>query len=330
MIVHEIVIKLAELISDITPLIPYYHVVSDEKLAHISHIHPYKSERQFINDIDFLCKRYQPITLGDLIDFARHGKKLKKGSFIITFDDGYSQIYSVVAPILFKKGVPAIFFLASDFIDNKNLGYRNKASVIIEYLNKNHDISPEIEKSILRLLNVPFGQLAARLLAMKYKEANVLDEIAVLIGIDFIKYLQHECPYLTSSQVRQLIKMGFYFGAHSMDHPFFPDLSLQDQLKQTKGSLQSIKNDFGLVYSLFAFPHSDYSIEEEFFHNIENVIDISFGTCGIKRDPVATNLQRINFERTLSPASHILARQLIKKIIYGRSKNMTINRNILY
>ena len=328
MIIHQLLISIAEKITDITPLIPYYHTVSNKKLIHVCHLHPYKNERQFIDDVDFLCKRYPPVSLGDLIDCAKHGKKLKKGSFIITFDDGYSQIYSIVAPILLKKGVPAIFFLTSDFIDNKSLSYRNKASIIVEHLLRNHNHLQDIQQALCGTLNVTSEQLATRILAIRYQEANVLEEIGLLLGIDFNEYLLNEQPYLTSAQIRKLIEMGFYIGAHSIDHPYFKDLPLQDQLRQTISSLHFIKNNFGLAYSLFAFPHNDYSIDKEYFHKIENIMDLTFGTCGIKKDPIATNLQRINFESTLRRASNILARQLIKKIIYGRSNNMTINRNI--
>jgi peptidoglycan/xylan/chitin deacetylase (PgdA/CDA1 family) len=122
--------------------------------------------------------------------------------------------------------------------------------------------------------------------------------------------------------------MGFYIGAHSVDHAPFWDLPKEDQRSQTIDSLRFIKDSFGLTYSLFAFPHSDLLMSEEFFHSIEDVVDLTFGTCGIKKDPIASNLQRINFERTLREASAIVARQLLKKAVYGRSKSMMINRNI--
>lgn len=322
----SVLIALAERFSGITPLIPYYHVVSNERLIHICHLHPYKDERQFMDDVDFLGKRYQPLSPRDLIDFARSGKKIKKGSFIITFDDGYSQIFSVVAPILYKKGIPAIFFLASDFIDNRNLGYRNKASIITEHLRRNPDLRTGHESALREILKTSRDQITERILAIPYGEATMLDEIARVLGIDFQEYLRREKPYLTSPQIRSLMDRGFHFGAHSLDHPLFEALPLQDQLKQTIVSLQFLKNAYGLPYSFFAFPHSDHSIHRDYFREIERIVDLSFGTSGIMKDPIATNLQRVNFERSLRPASQILARQLIKKIVGGRSGRMTINR----
>jgi peptidoglycan/xylan/chitin deacetylase (PgdA/CDA1 family) len=328
MIIHNVLISFAELFTDITPLIPYYHTVSNERLAHVCHIHPYKNERQFIDDLDFLCKRYHPVSLEGLIDFARHGSRIRKGSFIISFDDGYSQVYSIAAPILFKKGIPAIFFLVSDFIDNKCLGYRNKASIIVEYLLRNHGHLGRIQQALFDMLHVAPDQLVARIMSIRFHEADVLDEIARLIGISFDEYLLNEQPYLTSAQIRKLIDMGFKIGAHSLDHRYYQGLPLQDQLKQTIDSLHIIKNSFRLDYSVFAFPHSDLAIDKEFFLKTGDLVDVTFGTLGIKKDPIASNLQRLNFEKTLRPASEIVARQLIKKIVYGRFKSMSIDRGV--
>lgn len=327
MIIYHALIQIGELSSGITPLVPYYHTVSDERLAHICHVHPYKNERQFADDIDFLCQRYHPLSLDDLIAFGKRGKRLKKGSFILTFDDGYSQCHSVVAPALFKKGIPAIFFLSSDFVDNRNLSHRNKASIILEHLHKDRAGRPARERVLLERLGGTPDELAARILAVKHGDRGVFDEIAPLIGVDFREYLSKERPYLSSAQVREMIGKGFHFGAHGIDHPYFPDLSGPERLRQALDSLRFVRDGFGLSYSLFAFPHSDMAIGWDFFHSIESDVDLTFGTCGIKKDPVATNIQRINFERTLRPACQILARQFVKKMILGRSRDLIIRRD---
>lgn len=326
MFVHDLIVSVAGALSPITPLLPYYHLVSDERLAHVCHLHPCKTERQFVDDLDFLCRHYRPVAVSDLVDHARHGKRLVKKSFLLTFDDGYRQIHSVVAPILVRKGVPAIFFLASGFIGNERLGFRNTASLVVEHLIRDPDSSARLESRIRGLLPAGPGVLAARILAVSYKDAARLDQIAAFLEIDIQDYLRTERPYLTRPEVGQLAGMGFSIGAHSVDHPLFQSLPLPEQLRQAKESLMSIREAFAPAYALFAFPHSDLGISEEFFRAIDSEIDLSFGTSGIMRDPIATNLQRINFERSLRPASSILARQHVRKILRGRSKKMLIRR----
>ena len=168
-IIEKLPISLADKFSYLAPLIPYYHLVSNERIIHVCHLHSYKNEMQLIDDVEFLCSRYQPLSFDDLIDHVRHGKKLKNGSFLFTFDDGYSQMYSVVAPILTKKGIPAVFFLNTDFIDNKGLCYLNKASIIIEFIISNENYFYNIRKNLHPFLNVPFHEVPKRILSIRYK-----------------------------------------------------------------------------------------------------------------------------------------------------------------
>ncbi len=306
----EILIAAAEAISEINPLIPYYHVVSNEELPHIRHLHPYKNASQFLKDIDYLGKNFGPIQLSDLLDFIKKGKKLKKRSLFITFDDGYSECYSIVAPILYKKGIPAAFFVCSDLIDNKSMSYKNKASLIVERLLKKNEKNL-ITLSYLR--DYSSNDYIKMILNVGYKDRNVLDEIAEHLGINWEYYLKAKQPYLTSRQINEMENMGFYFGAHSLDHANFSELNIEEQIYQAKSSIDLIKQRFNIDYSLFAFPFSDKNIPLEFFRRMRNYIDISFGTAGTQLDKINWNLERINFERSLRPADEIYLKKLLKK-----------------
>jgi hypothetical protein len=306
----------AEKMSVISPLIPYYHMISDERLSHVCHLYPYKNLSQFIGDIEFLVSRYEPISLQDLSDHVKHGRKLKNGSFLLTFDDGFSQNYSTVAPILLKKGIPAVFFLSTDFIDNRALCYKNKASIIIDYLSSHGECLLHAKQELPFFRDTPLQDMPKIILSIKYKNRNILDKLAETWGIDFDEYLIKNQPYLSSEQIRRMIEMGFCFGAHSIDHPLYAELSLEEQLTQTIGSLQFMKKNFDLSYSVFAFPHNDSSVSNKFFCIIEKYADLTFGTSGIKTDSAPMNVQRINFEKTLEPAKKILIRAFIKKRLY--------------
>src|SRR3972149_141979 len=100
-------------------IIPYYHMISDQEVLHVKNLYPYKSEKEFTADLDFLLKHFRPVSLFDVIGLARRAGSLRSPSFLLTFDDGFREMADVVAPILSRKGVPALFFLGSAFIDNK-------------------------------------------------------------------------------------------------------------------------------------------------------------------------------------------------------------------
>src|SRR3982751_1476548 len=126
-------------ISPVTSLFPYHHIVSDEYVPHIRNMYPYKNVRQFTNDLEFLLKYFQPITPPDLISFINQHHSLPRKKFLITFDDGFKEVYEIVAPILKARSVPAIFFINPAFIDNKEMFYRNKISIILGILKEKQD-----------------------------------------------------------------------------------------------------------------------------------------------------------------------------------------------
>lgn len=119
-----------DLLPGLPTIFPFYHTVSDKKLAHIRHLYHYRSVREFEQELDFFLKHYEPVEPGQLI---KEGTISGKKQFLLTFDDGFAEIYHVIAPLLTKKGIPAIFFLNTGFIDNKDLFYRCKASILAEY-----------------------------------------------------------------------------------------------------------------------------------------------------------------------------------------------------
>ena len=68
----------------------------------------------------------------DVIAWVRGETILPPNSFLLTFDDGFREIYDIIAPILLDKGIPATFFISSGFLDNRELCYQHKASLLVE------------------------------------------------------------------------------------------------------------------------------------------------------------------------------------------------------
>jgi peptidoglycan/xylan/chitin deacetylase (PgdA/CDA1 family) len=253
-------------------LLPFYHAVSDSMPLHLKYLYQPRAVEQFKKDLDYFLSYYEPIELDDLIQLRREKKAIKKNVVHLTFDDGLSNFYDTVAPILKEKGIPATVFLNSDFIDNKELFYRFKASILIESIYANG------------------------LLDVSYSNKKTLDELAEENGVDFNKYLKNEKPYMDSNQIKNLIQQGFTFGAHSLDHPLYNQISIEDQISQTLQSVDDIASMFSLDYKVFSFPFTDNGVSKQFFKEIESKIDITFGCAGLKKDAAKYNYQRIPME----------------------------------
>ena len=106
-------------------IFPFYHAVSDEKMPHVENVYPLRSLKRFKRDLEFLLKYYEPVGLETLMSPATHRRRSKPAMFL-SFDDGLSEIYQVVAPLLIEKGVSAGFFVNTDFVVKIRKVWRHK------------------------------------------------------------------------------------------------------------------------------------------------------------------------------------------------------------
>ncbi len=321
-------ISLLRKITSQSVVLPFYHTVSNTELAHIKHLYQVKSENQFEKDLDFLLLNYQPI------DFLEYKKCIDenvplKNRFLLTFDDGLKEFYTFIAPILKRKGIPALNFLNTDFVDNKDLFYRYKVSVLIEKLQTttfSEDIQKEIKHWFLDQ-GISLDDNYKGLLKITYQQKDTLDYLAHVISLDFKDYLKKEEPYLTSGQIHELIEQGFHFGAHSNDHPPYHTIALEEQLQQTKESIRIISTEFNLNYTTFSFPFTDFNVSKTFFNEIQSNVALTFGCAGLKKDSVNFNKQRIPFEIDGFNGEEILRGEYLYYIFKCLLNKNTIHRN---
>jgi peptidoglycan/xylan/chitin deacetylase (PgdA/CDA1 family) len=298
-------------------IFPLYHVVNDFYMPHVDQVFRITSRNEFIKDLDYLLRHFEPVNMHDLLKQPElvYEKKL----FHLTFDDGLREMYDVVLPVLLSKGVPATFFINAAFVDNQDLFFRYKQSYLLnEFKNKKiTDGAIQQLKNLLGLNRISNSILKHRLLGAKNNNVQLIDDIAATLEVDFQAFLYRRQPYLTSVQIESMINNGFTFGAHSMDHPYYPRLSTEEQITQTEHSVHYVQNSFNLPYRLFAFPFTDHGVGKAFFdyfYGENKRLDFSFGTAGLKDDFYPRNIQRIPVEDSKN-AQMALIREHVEYII---------------
>ena len=116
-----------------------YHSVSDEFDS--SSV----NSNQFLKQMNLMKKLgYKTINLSDL------NLNESKKQFVITFDDGYFDVFKNAIPTLNKLNFKATIFIVSDFLNNNNNWDKNKNNYIkktlmndnqiVELINKGHEI----------------------------------------------------------------------------------------------------------------------------------------------------------------------------------------------
>jgi peptidoglycan/xylan/chitin deacetylase (PgdA/CDA1 family) len=300
--------------------LPFYHTVSDIELPHIKHLYQVKNTQEFEKELDFILKHFKPVTASELLDCIGNRKKIRHNSVLFSFDDGLREMYDVVFPILKRKGIPALFFLNSAFVDNKDLFFRYKASVLYEYIGSaKSSLLPLVENTV----NVPLksnADVLKWLLSVNYSNREELDHFAKRIGVDFSQYLIDWKPYLTFGQISEMVVNGFNFGAHSIDHPYYSELSLKEQLRQSNESVQFVREKFGVKQAYFSFPFFDDGVSLSFYKEMfsdlnPNKPNLIFGSSGLVKDEFPLALQRLCMEKSTSTGEDFIYMAYFKYII---------------
>lgn len=314
-------------------ILPFYHTVSDNELIHVKHLYKARTVYHFEKDLDFFLKHYKAIDYKTFKVNLQTGKPTKENTFLLTFDDGLKEFHEIIAPILIRKGIPAICFLNSGFIDNKDMFFRFKASILIENLiKKNYSqvTQNEVEKWF-NAKGLPLNNNYKSLLSIDYLNKHYLDELACIVDVDFKEYLQKNRPYMDSNQISSLIKQGFEFGAHSVDHPQFSTLNYSEQLFQINQSIKDVTTKFELDYKLFSFPFTDYGVGIDFFKTVFDanspVADFTFGCAGLKNDSCEKNFQRIAIEKSNFSAEDLVYYEYFYFMLKSIVNKNTVIRN---
>jgi len=285
--------------------LPVYHCVSDDFLPHLKHIIKYKNIREFEADLDTLSKHFQWITFDEFKDYVKGNFKPKKKIALLTFDDGFREFYDIILSILERKGIYAINFINPAFIDNKELMFRCKASLLYE-------------KSI------QLGEKKDSILQLKHHQTAELKAFSNQLNVDFTAFLKEQKPYLSVEQLNKIKEKGFGISSHGWNHPLYNEISLQEKLNDCQTSFNYMK-EHGFHEESFAFPFTDFGVEQAFFDELFTSEEMfcTFGSAGIKLDSEKRNFQRIPME-TGENAEVILK----KEIAYFRLKKY-LNKNTI-
>ncbi len=102
-----------------TQLIYVYRALVNKKLGNpvrILSMHRVIDGDEFKKRIFYLKRHYNFISLYDYIGYLKNGNSLSKNSVVLTFDDGFKDIFTSAYPCLKEEGVPFSIFVTTGFI----------------------------------------------------------------------------------------------------------------------------------------------------------------------------------------------------------------------
>jgi len=259
-----------------------YHYVRDLKHSRYPDIKGL-DVRLFKEQINFLRKNYNIITMEILIDSINNNESLPKKSVLLTFDDAYSDHFEYVFPILDENKIQGSFYPpAKTIIENKILDV-NKIHFILASENDKAKIINEIKTELNKFrkdYNLPsftdyYKKLAVpnrfdtadvifikRILQVELDESlrnKITDKVfRKFVGIDersFSKEL-----YMKTDQLKCMARNGMHIGSHGYDHYWLSSIDKSSQRIEIIKSLDFLKK-IGVDTKKWTmcFPYGDYN-----------------------------------------------------------------------
>lgn len=113
-----------------------YHYIRFAYMGPESGIHgitPAQLELQ----LDVLSKSGEFVSAEQVRDAARGGRELPENSILLTFDNGLREQYENAWPILYRLGIPAVFFVNTSSVADRKVQAGHKVHLLISHLSFN-------------------------------------------------------------------------------------------------------------------------------------------------------------------------------------------------
>jgi len=210
----------------------------------------------FDRQMAHLAASYRPLSLDEVVERLGVGEPLPRDGVVVTFDDGYADNHDFAAPILLKHGLPATFFITTGFIDDDVPPWHCIVRYAFEHTAQPLWAAPD--GAALPLLSEADRLQARRRVSTLVEGLSAeerADEIRALCEQLEVEPPQAEGMMMSWRQVRQLARLGFSIGAHSVSHPNLTRVSGDQLWREVSGSTRRLAEAAGVETRHFAYPN---------------------------------------------------------------------------
>jgi len=240
-----------------------YHYVREIKQSRYPNIKGLEVQL-FKKQLDYIEQKYHVVTTEQVIANYSGEGTLPENAALLTFDDGYSDHFQYVYPILKNRKMQGSFFVPVKPIHENRVLDVNKIHLLLEAVSPEKLIT-EIKRLLPVYKNEPdvkgyedyYSELAKpgrydtaevvfikRLLQHGLPDEVRLDLLSKLFET-FLSVPEHVIArelYMSEDQCKCLVKDGMHVGAHTYDHFWLNQISDRQQEEQFQKNISFMEN----------------------------------------------------------------------------------------
>jgi|SRR5579863_4106173 len=234
-----------------------FHNVSDTESSFTQGLGGTITRKNFEAALKFIIRHYTLVSLQDVIA-SSDGRELPPRPVLVTFDDAYVSISEFAAPLCSKFGVPAVFFVNGDCVDNRRLALDNLVCYVanecgMDTINAAAHVASNTDDIKLGTMTEVFARFLPSI-SWSAREA-FRGALLQLAGINDGELAQKAQLYLSSRQLRDLAMFNFEIGNHTYSHANCRSLLAEDFAEEIDRNKMVLEAASGRKLRSFSVPY---------------------------------------------------------------------------
>jgi peptidoglycan/xylan/chitin deacetylase (PgdA/CDA1 family) len=209
------------------------------------------------DQLRFLKRWFEILEPADLTRAERLASRGRR--VMVTFDDGYRDLYEVAFPVLQANRVRATMFLCSGFIDGLASAWWDEIAWMLRH-SALSELPPGSWSSQPLSLNAADLEHAIDVATRSCwalspaAAAELLEQLAAVTGAGRRPAASAAADWITWDMVREMRAAGHQIGAHTVTHPILARLPRAQQREEIAGSADRIAAELGERPRWLAYP----------------------------------------------------------------------------
>jgi len=216
------------------------------------------SESEFEEHLIYLQEHFTIISTNELVELSQNDASINKRYAVITFDDGYRDNYTIAYPLLKKYGMPATFFVATDYLSNGRLAWWDQVAWLVRHCKTNAIRFSDDGETVC----LPKGPVDYRV-RMALKEFKKDDSTSIDDKLNYLQaFIDLRLPdalantnlFMSWSELYEMTKNGMYVGSHTVSHNILSQLNDEEQFEELFNSKGIIETKLQCNVEAIAYP----------------------------------------------------------------------------